>query len=110
MSINTRAKGTRMKISGGSPPSESLALTRSAAASPARADEAQEASAPGPAAGAAPALASQVMQPALAALGAMPEIDHARVAQLRDALAKGELPFDPARLAGLIQRFHGGQP
>ena len=38
----------------------------------------------------------------------MPAIDEAKVAALRDALAKGELPFDPARLAGLIQRFHGG--
>jgi negative regulator of flagellin synthesis FlgM len=28
---------------------------------------------------------------------------------LRDALAKGELPFDPAKLAGLIQRFHGSE-
>jgi negative regulator of flagellin synthesis FlgM len=32
------------------------------------------------------------------------------VAELRDLLAKGELPFDAARLAGLIQRFHGGKP
>jgi negative regulator of flagellin synthesis FlgM len=28
---------------------------------------------------------------------------------LRDALSKGELPFDPAKLAGLIQRFHGSE-
>ena len=54
-------------------------------------------------------LQSAVLQPAMAALAAMPDVDHERVAQLRDALAKGELPFDPARLAGLIQRFHGGQ-
>jgi negative regulator of flagellin synthesis FlgM len=31
------------------------------------------------------------------------------VAQLRDALAKGELPFDAGKLAGLIQRFHRGE-
>jgi negative regulator of flagellin synthesis FlgM len=37
----------------------------------------------------------------------MPDIDHAKVAALRDALAKGELPFDANKLAGLIQRFHG---
>ena len=105
MTINTRAKGTRMKISGGSTVPESLATQRSAPAAPARTDEAASA-APG-AGGGAPALESGVLQPAMAALGAMPEIDHARVAQLRDALAKGELPFDPARLPGLVQRFHG---
>lgn len=55
------------------------------------------------------ALQSAVMQPALAALRAMPEIDHAKVQALRDALAKGELPFDPAKLAGLIERFHGSK-
>lgn len=60
-------------------------------------------------AGAAPALQSDVLQPALAALRSMPDIDHDRVAQLRDALARGELPFDPAKLAGLVQRFHGGE-
>lgn len=53
-------------------------------------------------------LQSAVMQPALAALKDMPEIDHERVAMLRDALANGELPFDPDRLAGLIARFHLG--
>jgi len=57
---------------------------------------------------AAPALQSEVLQPAAGALRAMPDFDAARVAELRDALAKGELPFDPGRLAGLIQRFHGG--
>jgi negative regulator of flagellin synthesis FlgM len=93
-----------MKITSGAAPSESLALQRSAAVD--STPEAAAASAPGaPAA----ALQSEVLQPALAALRAMPEIDHERVAQLRDALAKGELPFDPARLAGLIQRFHGGK-
>ena len=56
----------------------------------------------------ATALQSDVLQPAAAALRAMPDVDAARVAELRDALAKGELPFDPGRLAGLIQRFHGG--
>lgn len=57
---------------------------------------------------ATPALQSEVLQPAATALRAMPDFDAARVAELRDALAKGELPFDPGRLAGLIQRFHGG--
>ena len=58
---------------------------------------------------AAPALQSDVLQPAARALAALPDFDAARVAELRDQLAKGELPFDAGRLAGLIQRFHGGR-
>lgn len=58
---------------------------------------------------AAAPLQSAVLQPALQALKDMPEIDQERVEMLRDALAKGELPFDPAKLAGLIQRFHGSE-
>jgi len=54
-------------------------------------------------------LQSAVLQPAMQAMKDMPEIDHERVAQLRDALAKGELPFDAGKLAGLIQRFHRGE-
>ncbi len=57
---------------------------------------------------AAAPLQSAVLQPAAEALRAMPDFDAARVAELRDQLAKGELPFDASRLAGLIQRFHGG--
>jgi negative regulator of flagellin synthesis FlgM len=100
-----------MKINGSSAPSESQAPQRSSAGAPldAATEAGAAAAAPAGAAASGPALQSEVLQPALAALRAMPEIDHARVAQLRDALAKGELPFDPARLAGLIQRFHGGQ-
>lgn len=58
---------------------------------------------------AAPALQSAVLQPAMAALAAMPEVDQARVDALRQALARGEVPFDPDKLAGLIERFHGKQ-
>lgn len=54
------------------------------------------------------ALQSVVLQPALAALREMPDIDHAKVAQLRDALAKGELPFDAGKLAALIESYHRG--
>jgi negative regulator of flagellin synthesis FlgM len=61
-----------------------------------------------PAAAQAP-LQSAVMQPALQAMREMPDIDQEKVDLLRDALAKGELPFDPAKLAGLIQRFHGSE-
>jgi negative regulator of flagellin synthesis FlgM len=55
------------------------------------------------------ALESAVLQPAIQALKEMGDIDHERVAQLRDALAKGELPFDAGKLAGLIQKFHRGE-
>jgi len=54
------------------------------------------------------ALQSAVLQPAMKALQAMPDFDHEKVAMLRDALAKGELPFNAGKLAGVIQRFHGG--
>jgi negative regulator of flagellin synthesis FlgM len=53
-------------------------------------------------------LQSAALAPALAALRKMPDVDLAKVDQLRDALAKGQVPFDPAKLAGLIKRFHGG--
>lgn len=44
-----------------------------------------------------------------AALGQLPEIDEAKVAALRDALARGEVRFDAAKLAGLITRYHGAK-
>jgi negative regulator of flagellin synthesis FlgM len=42
----------------------------------------------------------------MAALRAMPDIDQTRVAELRDALARGELPFDARKLAALIEKYH----
>jgi negative regulator of flagellin synthesis FlgM len=85
---------------------DGLAVARVADSAPA---ETAAPAAPAPAPAEAP-LQSAVLQPALAALRAMPDdIDHDKVALLRDALAKGELPFDPAKLAGLIQRFHGSE-
>ena len=66
-------------------------------------------SARAPAALSAQPLQSAVMGPALQALREMPEVDLERVGQLRDALAKGAVPFDAAKLAGLITRFHGGR-
>ena len=88
-----------MRIATGSTPLDATALR-----------PAMDAAALDPAAPAPAPLQSAVLQPALAALRALPDIDHERVAALRDALARGELPFDAARLAGLIERFHGGQP
>ena len=55
------------------------------------------------------ALESSVLQPAQAALKVLPDFDAVKVAELRDALTRGELPFDAGRLAGLIQRFHSSQ-
>ncbi|NLG77551.1 MAG: flagellar biosynthesis anti-sigma factor FlgM [Xanthomonadaceae bacterium] len=52
------------------------------------------------------ALQSAVLQPALAALNELPDIDQEKVAALRDALAKGELPFDAGKLAALIESYH----
>jgi negative regulator of flagellin synthesis FlgM len=90
-----------MRIS--TPTPDGAAVQRVADTAPADAAEA-------PAAAAPPApLQSAVMQPALQAMRSMPEIDQDKVDMLRDALAKGELPFDPAKLAGLIQRFHGSE-
>lgn len=52
------------------------------------------------------ALEYKVLEPALKALREMPDVDNARVAELRDALARGELPFNATRLAALIERYH----
>jgi negative regulator of flagellin synthesis FlgM len=99
MTVQSKTRGTRMKITGASAPVATVGIGTQAAAAPA----------PASAAAAAPALQSEVLQPAAKALAALPDFDAARVAELRDALAKGELPFDAGRLAGLIQRFHGGR-
>jgi negative regulator of flagellin synthesis FlgM len=88
-----------MKISSASTSSVSIAPQVGGAAAPAAAPVAAPAG--------NDALESAVLQPAQKALGSLPDFDAARVAELRDALAKGELPFDAGRLAGLIQRFHG---
>ena len=88
-----------MKISSASTSSVSIAPQVGGAAAPAAAPVAAPAG--------NDALESAVLQPAQKAMKALPDFDAARVAELRDALAKGELPFDAGRLAGLIQRFHG---
>jgi len=91
-----------MKITGVSTPSISITPQAGAGAG------AMSAPAPSAASSFEP-LESAVLQPAQSALRALPDFDAARVAELRDALAKGQLPFDAGRLAGLIQRFHGSQ-
>jgi negative regulator of flagellin synthesis FlgM len=105
MTIQSKTRGQRMKISGASTPSIGVAPQ---AGSAAVADIAAASAAPAPVAAAGAAvLESAVLQPAQKALRSMPDFDAAKVAELRDALAKGELPFDAGRLAGLIQKFHG---
>jgi negative regulator of flagellin synthesis FlgM len=94
-----------MRISGTTPATNAAATERTAET--AGADSAAPATAA--AASAAPELQSAVMQPAIAALRDMPDVDHAKVAALRDALARGEIRFDAGRLAGLIERFHGSR-
>jgi negative regulator of flagellin synthesis FlgM len=96
-----KTRGNRMRISTSTPGGVAVqTVADTAPAEPVRATA--------PAAGQGE-LQSAVMQPALQAMKDMPDIDHERVAQLRDALAKGELPFDAGKLAGLIQRFHRGE-
>ena len=102
--MQIKGKGQRMKISSGA----AGATLRSTAVAPAEASaETGSAAAAAGGSSAGAELQSAVLQPAMAALRAMPDIDHEKVAMLRDALAKGELPFDPSKIAGLIQRFHG---
>lgn len=49
------------------------------------------------------------VQRAQAELAQMPEVDGARVAEIKDALARGDIAFDPQKLAQLVVRHHGGQ-
>lgn len=67
------------------------------------------ASAGAPAAGAPAPLQSDTLKPAQEALAALPEIDAAKVAEIKAALADGRISFDAGKLAGLIQRYHGGR-
>lgn len=49
------------------------------------------------------------LRPAQAQLRDMPDFDETRVEALRVALKEGRIPFDAAKLAELIQRFHGAK-
>ena len=51
-------------------------------------------------------LQSSVLQPAMAAMNEMPDIDQEKVTALKAALERGELPFNPTKLAALIERYH----
>lgn len=52
---------------------------------------------------------AESVQAAHSQLAAMPDIDAARVAEIKQALARGEISFDHRKLAGLIVRHHGGR-
>jgi negative regulator of flagellin synthesis FlgM len=52
------------------------------------------------------ALQSSILTPAIDAARATPDVDQVKVAELRDALANGKLPFDATKLAALIERYH----
>lgn len=49
------------------------------------------------------------VQAAQAQLAQMPEVDAARVADIKAALARGEIAFDAKKIAGLVVRHHGGR-
>ena len=49
------------------------------------------------------------LQAAQAEMAQMPEVDAARVAEIKSALARGEISFDPQKLAQLVVRHHGGR-
>ena len=54
-------------------------------------------------------LQSAVLLPALQALRELPDIDQAKVESIREALERNEIPFNSAKLAALIERYHGGR-
>jgi negative regulator of flagellin synthesis FlgM len=54
-------------------------------------------------------LQSDTLKPLKAAMDQLPEVDSAKVAEIKAALADGSIKFDAGKLAGLIQRYHGGR-
>jgi negative regulator of flagellin synthesis FlgM len=92
----SKTRGAKMRIVGPFAPVVVDLEPRAAAAGPRAAPEDQRLVAASP----------SVLKPALDALQTEPEVNQARVEQLRQALDKGELPFNAARLAGLIAQFH----
>ncbi len=91
-----------MKVVSGGPASANIAASGASGVTKAAAPSASARSS----AASNEALQSAALQPALKALDALPEIDQAKVAAIRDALAKGELPFDAGKLAALIESYH----
>lgn len=59
------------------------------------------------AAGAGASATGALLGAARAQLQQMPEVDSARVAEIRAALERGDIGFDAGKLARLIERYHG---
>ena len=91
------------------------ALTPAAGTAATAGDRLQESAAPLPSAAAVVAPEVHVgaqaanVQRAQASLAQMPDVDAARVAEIKEALARGDISFNPQKLAQLIARHHGGQ-
>lgn len=49
------------------------------------------------------------VQAAQAQMAKLPEMDAARVAEIKAALARGDIGFDAQKIAGLVMRHHGGR-
>jgi len=94
MRINSSTGQPEIRETGG--PAQSEAAAKPAAAT------ATAGNAPAP-------LQSDALKPAREALAALPEVDAAKVAEIKAALADGRIAFDAGKLAGLIQRYHGGR-
>ncbi len=82
------------------------AATASASAPPASSTAGTKASTVPPDTGSAD---GALLRTARMQLQQMPEMDMARVAELRGALERGEISFDANRLADLIVRYHGSK-
>jgi len=94
-----------MRIPSGRPPADVAAAAPASEIARIEPASAVAPNATGAAAG-SEKLQSAVLAPAMEALRALPDVDHAKVVALRDALARGELPFDATKLAALIERYH----
>ena len=74
-----------------------------------RGDAVQRTAAAAPVTGAADKTRDrEAIDAARAEMDRTPEIDMKRVAEIRAALKAGTIHFEAAKIAGLIQRYHGG--
>ncbi|BBL22814.1 flagellar biosynthesis anti-sigma factor FlgM [Comamonas terrigena] len=102
---SSKLRGSRMKLSPIAPAAGSVA---------AQGDRVQDLAASLPVAAAVVAPDVQVgvqaasVQRAQVQAAQMPDVDVARVAEIKEALARGDISFNPQKLAQLILRHHGG--
>jgi negative regulator of flagellin synthesis FlgM len=52
---------------------------------------------------------SSILHPAAAELAKLPDVDLERIAEIKAALSRGEINFNPSKLATLIERYHTGR-